>query len=377
MVRAKKRRTLHVVFDTNSIFTSSIRELFKPSAAELLRQNNRHADVDIIWYVPEVVRQEREYQMREEAKKYLGGVDKLEKLVGFNWGVNVESIGSSVTKAVDTQFAELKVTVRQLDTTLVNWNALIDASAKRIPPFEKGEKEKGFRDAIVGETFMQLVGTLPTGTREQAVLVTGDALLTEAVKPRIQGTPNAKIIGDLEELQSTLNLLLSEVPPEFAQELVEKANVMFYVYGGPDTTMYYTQKVDETIKSKFPEQFSVIPPGAEKIGVVKSVMHTTNFVRKEGQRVYFVNRLIYELVATRLENARTPRIGEFGAVQAARNVLASALRNVVNVSNRTVTFDIHWSATLTQTKKLQRETIDDYQIAAINENILVTEDDLA
>ncbi len=410
MARARKHRTLHVVFDTNSLFTSSIRELFNSNAVKLLRQNNHHVDVEVKWLVPAIVRHEREYQMREEARKHLTAVGKLENLIGMNWGVNADSIGRAVTQAVDAQLDELKVRVLPLDTTLVEWDALIDASVLRLPPFDKGEKEKGFRDAIVCETFVQLVNSLPSGTREQAVIVTGDALLTDAVKARIQGIPNAKIVADLEGLQGTLNIMLSQVQPEFAQELVGKANVMFFV-GGETNTMYYSQKVDEAIKAQFPEPFLTLPAGAQKISVVRSVMHPTNFVRKEGQRVFFVNRLIYELKATRIEISlqNTPqlgmfppdqpiRIGEFGAnhVKPSELIAAThsipntlylsrqqhqnaltALRNEVTVANRAVAFDIHWSATLTKTHKLINESINDYQQASLVDSSSPNIDDLA
>lgn len=309
--------------------------------------------------------------MREAAEKLLGGVGKLESLVGVNWGVNAEWVSRAVATAVDTQFAELKVGVLSLKTSVVDWDALIEASVRRLAPFDKGDKEKGFRDAIVCETFMQLVQTLPSGSREQAVLVTADTLLTEAVKARLHGVSNAKIVSDLDGLRGTLNIMLSQVPPEFAQELIAKANAMFYVPSQTDT-MYYTHKVDETIKIRFPETFSALPEGASNIAVLGSMMHHTNFERKEGQRVYFVNRLIYELKATRLEvSAGDSQQVNLNPLAQIKNSLLGSMRNVETVATRTAIFDIHWSATLSQTKKLQRENIDDYRLASVNETLVL------
>jgi hypothetical protein len=375
MSRPKKRRILHVVFDTNSLFTSSIRELFSPAASELLKQNNRHADLDTVWLVPEIVRKEREYQMREAAEKLLNGVGKLESLVKVNWGVNSEWVDRAVTTAVDTQLTELKVGILSLKPDLVDWNSLIDASVRRLPPFDKGEKEKGFRDSIVCECFVQLAQSLPSGTREQAVLVTADLLLVEAVKARIHGFTNARIVNDLDGLQGTLNIMLSQVAPEFAQELVTKANAMFYIPSQTET-MYYTQKVDETIKARFSDAFSALPENASSIAVQKSTMHHTNFEKKDGQRVYFINRLIYELKATRLEaSTEDAKQGSQGPLSLKLGLLG-AMRNVETVANRAAVFDIHWSATLTQTKKLQRESIDDYRLVSVNDIIQVTDADL-
>jgi hypothetical protein len=38
----------------------------------------------------------------------------------------------------------------------VDWNRLIENAVTRRAPFEEGEKEKGFRDALIYECLLQL-----------------------------------------------------------------------------------------------------------------------------------------------------------------------------------------------------------------------------
>src|SRR5262249_30705270 len=61
-----------------------------------------------------------------------------------------------VEEVIQAQIKEQEIEVVNLDVTAVDWTSLIKRAVLRHPPFEAGDKEKGFRDAIVLETFAQL-----------------------------------------------------------------------------------------------------------------------------------------------------------------------------------------------------------------------------
>jgi hypothetical protein len=66
-----------------------------------------------------------------------------------------------------------------------------EKSVFRLPPFDVGESEKGFRDAILVETFCQLVKTLPkTPAICRIVLLSSDELLLEAATNRLHDRNN-------------------------------------------------------------------------------------------------------------------------------------------------------------------------------------------
>jgi hypothetical protein len=52
-----------------------------------------------------------------------------------------------------------------VDESKIDLKNLILRSVTRQAPFDPGEKEKGFRDAIILETFYQKVENLPTSSQ--------------------------------------------------------------------------------------------------------------------------------------------------------------------------------------------------------------------
>jgi hypothetical protein len=94
MAKPKKRRTpeLKVVFDSNSIFTDTAAFLFKRDVSDLIRANFSHPDLSIRWYLPEVVRCEREYQMRENGFALLSSIERIERVLGHNLNITTSTI---------------------------------------------------------------------------------------------------------------------------------------------------------------------------------------------------------------------------------------------------------------------------------------------
>ena len=65
--RKHQKSQLRVVFDTNALYVSptsigSASDLVRPEIADLIAEA-KYPDLDILWYLPEVVRHERQYQM--------------------------------------------------------------------------------------------------------------------------------------------------------------------------------------------------------------------------------------------------------------------------------------------------------------------------
>jgi hypothetical protein len=134
-----------------------------------------------------VVRHERQYQMETEALKLRGAINKIERLLGHNLALTNQTLLYHVKTKIEQKERELGLEEIQLDHGSVDWGALIHAAVYRKPPFEAGDKEKGFRDALVAESFLQLLNASPrTAESCRVVLVTSDGLLAEAVKTESQ-----------------------------------------------------------------------------------------------------------------------------------------------------------------------------------------------
>jgi hypothetical protein len=121
--------------------------------------------------------------MQAEALKLRSAINKIERLLNHNLALTDPMLLDHVRTKIDEKERELGLQEIALNHSLVDWRVLIHAAAYRIPPFQAGDKEKGFRDALVAESFLQLLTDSPkTPNLCRVVLVTSDELLSQAVK---------------------------------------------------------------------------------------------------------------------------------------------------------------------------------------------------
>ena len=296
--KRKQARELRVVLDTNAVYTGSASYLVRKELADLIREHRTHLDLSLAWYLPEIVRHERQYQMLEQAVSFMVTIEKLERLLGHNLNITAGILEARVEEAIQRQVAELGLIVHSLDTAVVDWQRLMLSAARRKPPFDPGEREKGFRDALVLETFDQIVAASPvTPTACRVVLVTGDRLLTEAVTGRMTGRSNTQVLASPDELKGLINTLVSQVDEEFINSIRDDASKMFFV-SKDDNSLYYREKLGSQVRELVDQ--SVAPPtGADQVATDRVTIANPRFVRKEKQRVYWSTRIEIHLKGTR------------------------------------------------------------------------------
>src|SRR6266404_2579897 len=95
----RQKRQLRVAFDTNVLYTGSASDLVRQEAGNMVTQS-AYPDLEVLWYLPEVVRHERQYQMRKRALELLPSVAKVERLLGHNLNITQEILVDRVEKAV-------------------------------------------------------------------------------------------------------------------------------------------------------------------------------------------------------------------------------------------------------------------------------------
>jgi hypothetical protein len=61
-----RKRQLRVVLDTNVLYTGSASDLVRQEIATVIQQT-KYADLEVVWYLPDIVRHERQYQMQKRA----------------------------------------------------------------------------------------------------------------------------------------------------------------------------------------------------------------------------------------------------------------------------------------------------------------------
>ena len=164
---------------------------------------------------------------------------------------------------------------------------MIHAAAYRKPPFEAGSKEKGFRDALIGESFLQLLAGSPkTPSVCRVVLVTADNLLTQAVKERITDLPNASVLATVEELKGLINTIVSNAGEDFIAQVKLRAAELFLFSSDDKETVFYKEKIDNRLEEKFKSELQAKPEGTTYRKNGTWFIEKPNFSKKEGRRIY-------------------------------------------------------------------------------------------
>jgi hypothetical protein len=320
----KKRKTknsqLRVVFDTNALYVTptsvgSASDLVRPEIENLIR-DSRYPDLDIHWYLPEVVRHERQYQMQTEALKLRSHINKIERLLAHNLGLTDQGLLDHVRTRIEAKMAELGLQEIGLDHAVVDWQTVIRAAEYRKPPFQAGETEKGFRDALIAEIFLQLLDKSPkTPALCRVVLVTSDALLTEAVKGRISNSQNASTLAGIDELKGLINTLVSNVGEDFIAQLKPKADRLFFVSADDKDVLFYKENVRQKLEEKFGIELKQRPEGTTFRSNGKWLIAHPNFSRKEGRKIFWTSRIEVEVDAGVTTNiAKAPVLQTSGAL---------------------------------------------------------------
>jgi len=286
-----KSPALKVVFDTNVLHCQSACFLLSKSAREFVEKNSQHKDVRIAWILPGVVVRERQFQMMKAARAKLPAMRELERLLRISVEVNEENLAGLVRGATDVQLKETGIEEHILETERVDWDEMINAAASRIAPFADSDNEKGFRDALVLESFAQVVQSSPkTPSVCRVVLVTSDGLLGDAAKSRLGEKSNVRVLKSLDQLQQLINSLVSKVTEEFVDEI--RPTVERYFHDPQKREGLYTrEKVRDRICQEFRSELAKAPSGCQHKGDVSWEVGNTQFDKKNGQRTFWTTRI--------------------------------------------------------------------------------------
>ncbi|MGE5565241.1 MAG: PIN domain-containing protein [Parcubacteria group bacterium] len=295
-----KTPVIHVVLDTNVLFTELADKLISREIGEFIAGDVQQLGLDLNWYLPEIVIAERRLQMTERAKGLLVPLAKLETLLGHKLGMNEDILSSRVEEAIQRQIKEYALKELVLDHSAVDWPIIIAASVTRSPPFSKGDTEKGFKDAVVLESFMQLAGGLPRSPAScRVILLTADGLLADAAHARISQFNNVSVAADLSALRTVLNAVAAHLSQDTVDDLIGKVSALFFDDDDPDnaTVLYYKWGIYEKL-SDF-SQLSMVPSKGFSVRRKQTLIGDTSFLRKVGQKVSLSTEVIAEVEAVK------------------------------------------------------------------------------
>lgn len=350
-----KTRELKVIFDTNAVYSRSEQYLLQHEVSDLIRDSVRHEGIDLTWVLPEIVRHERQAQMFKSVSTVFPQLAKLERILGAELGIAEEDIQRRIAAGIEQQAADLGLQIVGLDSGEVDWNRLMSDSVYRRPPFDPGEKEKGFRDALVVETVIQVVhATSASAPNCIVAFACGDKLLKDAVAGRTAGAENVRILDGLEELKSLINTLVSEAGEEFVRTLTPLARTFFYHISNKES-LYFRADISSQIKQGFADELAALPPDTDSRENPTYLVQEPTFLRKEEQRVYWVSRMRVMTMAYKTRDPQVftleqfiinPESEQVGSSVGFRQKVTSEGNKQVLVAKGESIFDISWSMTV-------------------------------
>jgi hypothetical protein len=298
---------VHIVLDTNCLYTDAADKLIREELSSFILKSLDGEEVNVVWHLPEIVRAERQHQMMRKAQHLLPHLAKVESLLGHAFGITSETLEERVVAAIAREIERHKLVLHDLDVAKVNWVDVILRAVQRRPPFEPGEKEKGFRDAIVLETFLQLIDGLPKSPQNcRIIMMSGDQLLTDVARERTTERNNVFFTGNIEDVQTLLNTLASTLTQEMVEKILPIASDKFFKRGD-ETTIYYRDRVYDRIVADSPEQLNSLPDSEYTSSAIRSIkIGVPTFLEKKRQRLRFSSRVIFEVEATKVVRRPPP-----------------------------------------------------------------------
>jgi len=302
MTKKKKKPELKIVFDTNVIFSGTASYLINKNTSDFITNNTDFTDLNISWYLPDIVIKERVFQMTNKGNELLLSVNKLEKLLGHNLNITEEIIIERVRRTIENQLTEHSLNKIDLNINNVNWDRIITNSVNRIAPFENSQKEKGFRDALILEALEQLVINSPKTPKIcKIAFICDDTLLNEAARERLKEYTNIRFLSNLTSLKGLINVLVSEIEENIIDEISQTASEMFFI-PQDETTIYYKEKIGDRIKELYNSQLHDFPDKiTTKIELGTWYISPVNFIKKIKQRIWLSSQVEIDLTSYKTE----------------------------------------------------------------------------
>lgn len=375
MAEQKRKPQLKVAFDTSALFTGSASDLVSAAIKTLVTSYSSASDIDITWHIPSIVVKEREYQMLTQGLALLPPIEKLERLLGHNLNITADIIRTRVKDAIRAQLEDLRFEPVEFKADDVKWSEVVEASVFRQPPFEAGEKEKGFRDALIAECFMQLVDSSPSTPRYcRVVMLTKDGLLASHLGERSRDKKNVKIFTDIKELRGLINTLVSEVKEELIEKVQPRAQEYFFV-PNEKTAYFYTENVRDILSNQFKAELEQKAEGGQIRNNGTWYISKPEFLAKSGQRITWSTRVDVEskcyTQAESTEKTEPATVGLTGLRAPMGLARASLLRGLLAekgdmVADGRTTFEVVWSVVVSTNLKFRNPKIEDLKFVEID-----------
>jgi hypothetical protein len=319
----------HIILESSLLYSRNPGVFINRLLSAAIRELAKVRDVRVLWYLPEAVRMEREFQMVTAADQQLNEFRGIEKLLQTDFKVSKDVVVSAIGSIIEKTIADHKVSIIKLDPSKVDWLTLIRDAILRNPPFEIGEKEKGFRDAIIIEACFQQAEELAAKDPNcRIVFLANDDLMVAAVETRAGKIgKNFSVVRRLTELSSAINAVPAHLSPTEIRDILSTAASRFY-QRADQTTLYYSAKVKNKITEKFSSTLAGRPDNISKDTPVEFVnveVGTPTFRSKNGDILQFetIVTFNFRVGVTAANTVWFPSTNTIAALSSGTGVLSS------------------------------------------------------
>lgn len=320
-----KKIKLKVIFDTSIIYSLSETHLLNIKTQDFIKKFNKLEHFELEFILPKMVVDERKFQMIKESKKLKASSKKLESLTNVKITLTDESISDFVSTNISNQIKNKSIKIAKPNLSKIEWKSIVNSSANRFAPFEDVDKnEKGFRDAIILETSVQIVNKLlKPSSNYRIVFVSADEVLNSSFSQRTSSHKNEDIYieNSLESLEELINTFTSNIDEQVVQKLKDQFVDLFFTEGDKEG-LYYSFDVRNKIRTNFK---SVLTQDKDflttKIEEGTWYISPIAFVSKKSNEIIWKSKIIVKLEASKnnylFDNITYPATGitSFGNTQ--------------------------------------------------------------
>lgn len=337
-----------VVVDTNILWDKDKKLPASLAFDEFWKKNVTLLPIEL--HVPEVVFGELHFQQTTSALKALGNIsENFIELSGitdstYSHKCNEGKIRNQVKAKLEKWLKGHAGKLSPTPVEKIEWATVVDSAIWRKPPFTFDAKdkanEKGFRDALILET---LVDVCDTASGDKTVIfVCNDNLLRTTAEARLKASKKFLAFESLSDFEAYISLTQQKLTNEFVKVIQHHARKKFYTKSDQNC-VYIRSQIADKIKAEYSSALTLQENFSGGLSLLTSVGSSTQW--KQLRRMIWIRSTQF----TKLEGGRefhwSSRVEVatlYESESQLNKLLISALPLVQKI--QVVGFDIKWQA---------------------------------
>lgn len=259
-IRKQKPRPHVVVPDTSTLWHEDKQHVIDPVFDAFWQSYATECTLEL--HIPDVVKGELLFQQTTSALKSLAranqAIQEIQRVTGRKYSHRITDL--RVRREVEKRFSQwatdrgVRIIAAPIDAII--WPDVIRQAIWHEPPFESDPKnsdhEKGFRDALILETLVNLCSHDSRDIR--IAFLCRDKLLRQTAQNRLQSDKRTSVYEAVQDFKTYLDLAKEQLEDAFIKALVRRASEKFF-NKGDSACLYFRDNIKEILKVKYKRDF--------------------------------------------------------------------------------------------------------------------------